>query len=192
MLNKYDLVFDLDLTIIDSFNTIFNIYNKIHHTNIHYNLNDICWDFKPFAKTKEEVDYLLSLFDDESFYDKDNLIVFENAINILNKLSQNYSIAICSKHKDGCKRKKYTTKWLKSILPKVDILLVDDFEKGKYIKSCSIFVDDRLDCLESMKSKSQMVVCYGLYDWNKEWKFKRVLNWIDLENLIFDFFNKRK
>ena len=181
MIKNKTIICDLDSTIVNSSLTIVNLYNKLNPNNqLSYTPNH-SWGFEPIIKTKEELSNLFKLFDHEDFY-KD-VIVFPNAIEIINELAENNSVYIVSKHMET--RIPITTKWINKVMPKVEIRFVDNFEdKGKLFDKVDYVVDDRIDTLDSF-SEDATCILYGLYDWNKDCNYYyRCMNWNEVKNHI--------
>ena len=171
------IITDLDSTIISTGKTIIKVWNKL---NPNKQLNDKIepvWDFSNILKdTDIELKELFTMFDKQEFYD--NVIVFDNAINIINKLAESNEVIICSKHNES--RKPLTTKWINENFKNVKIMYVDNF-RDKLLIPCDIRVDDKIECLQDNKSFN---VCYGDYDWNKDYNGMRCLNWEQVEHCI--------
>ena len=171
------IITDLDSTIISTGNTIIKVWNKL---NPNKQLNDKIepvWDFSNILKdTDIELKELFTMFDKQEFYD--NVIVFDNAINIINKLAESNEVIICSKHNES--RKPLTTKWINENFKNVKIMYVDNF-RDKLLIPCDIRVDDKIECLQDNKSFN---VCYGNYDWNKDYNGMRCYNWKQVEQCI--------
>ena len=84
------IMVDLDSTIIDTSQTIINLYNKYNPNNkIKYTENHN-WSFEPMIRTKEELSELFKLFDSEHFYDE--VIFKENALEVVHDLCEKYSV----------------------------------------------------------------------------------------------------
>lgn len=175
---------DLDNTIINTSKTIINLHNKLNPQN-QYNYTDkIDWKFKPIIKTNEELSELFKLFDHKDFY-KD-VVVFPNAIEYINKLAETNKILICSKHCES--RKKLTKAWINKVMPKVEVIFVDNFQDKGNIE-CDIVIDDRLDSLDSF-SDDVLKLCYGIYEWNRHSDYYEIYDWYEIEYLIKnDFFD---
>ena len=181
MIKNKTIICDLDSTIVNSSLTIVNLYNKLNPNNqLSYTPNH-SWGFEPIINTKEELSNLLKLFDHEDFY-KD-VIVFPNAIEIINELAENNSVYIVSKHSPS--RKPITTKWINKVMPKVEIIFVDNFEdKGKLFDNCDYCIDDKWESFENF-SEDTTCILYGMYDWNKDCtKYRRCMNWNEVKNHI--------
>ena len=170
------IVIDLDSTIIDTGLTIINTWNKLNPYRQLIYIKPV-WDFSNILKdTDIELKELFTMFDKQEFYD--NVIVFDNAINIINKLAESNEVIICSKHNES--RKPLTTKWINENFKNVKIMYVDNF-RDKLLIPCDIRVDDKIECLQDNKSFN---VCYGDYDWNKDYNGMRCLNWEQVEHCI--------
>src|SRR5574344_2504244 len=143
MIKDKVIVLDFDSCIIDTSKSIIQLHNKLNPDKyIEYNPNHD-WNFSPIINTKEELTELFKLFDNKDFYG-DTLVVFPNAIEVINRLAEDNIIFICSKHCDS--RKPLTTAWINKVMPKVELIFVDNFaDKGKLLKNCDIVIDDRID-----------------------------------------------
>jgi hypothetical protein len=185
------IALDLDNCILDSTSTIFNLHNKLNKNKIIYDKNiDLQWDFKPLINTKEELAELFKLFDNQMFYNDENLVVYENAIKVINELSMQNYIVIISKHQKS--RKPLTRKWIYETFPTVDLVFVDDFsDKGNILKGFDVILDDRIDALDSC-NEVKYRICYGNYSWNSEWTGLRVTNWLEFRELIHKINNKER
>ena len=175
------IICDLDSTLIDTSATIVNLYNKLNPNNQLVYTENHSWSFSPIVNTKEELSNLFKLFDHEDFY-KD-AIVFPNAIEIINELAENNRIVICSKHSPS--RKPITTKWVNEVMPKVEIVFVDNFEdKGKLFDNCDYVIDDKPESFENFSDKT-ICILYSEYQWNKDYTdYYRCMNWNSVENYI--------
>lgn len=170
------IVIDLDSTIIDTGLTIINTWNKLNPYRQLIYIKPV-WDFSNILKdTDIELKELFTMFDKQEFYD--NVMVFDNAINIINKLAESNEVIICSKHNES--RKPLTTKWINENFKNVKIMYVDNF-RDKLLIPCDIRVDDKIECLQDNKSFN---VCYGNYDWNKDYNGMRCYNWKQVEQCI--------
>ena len=157
-------IIDLDSTLIDTSKTIINLHNKLYPSKyIKFNPNHD-WNFNPMINTKEDLSNLLKLFVHEDFY-KD-VIVFPNAIEIINELAENNRVYIASKHCES--RKRLSREWINKVMPKVEIVFVDSFEdKGKLFDKVDYVIDDRIDTLDSF-SDNTVRILYSQYQWNKD------------------------
>jgi 5'(3')-deoxyribonucleotidase len=170
------LVIDLDSTIINTSKSIINLHNKLNQNKIIYQENH-GWDFSPMV-TKEQLPELFKLFDHNDFYGE-TLVVFDNAIEIINELSMQNKIIICSKHQNS--RKSITRKWVYETFPSVDLVFTDTFDKS-CVGKCDIAIDDKPEALNSVDAKCKIL--YGSYSWNQNWNGFRVNNWQELKKFI--------
>ena len=171
------IVFDLDATIINTSKSIINLHNKLNPNNQIEYIEEHDWNFSPMV-TKEQLPELFKLFDHEDFYGE-TLEVFPNAIQVINKLSMQNKVMICSKHQMS--RRGITSKWIYETFPTVELIFTDSFDKS-CVGETDIAVDDKPEALNSINSKYKIL--YGLYDWNKSYKGLRITNWLNLERII--------
>ena len=172
---------DLDNTIISTPESLVNLHNKINPNNKLTLPNNINWDFSPMINTKEELSELFKLFDNEDFYG-DTLVVYSGAIEVINRLAEDNKVYIVSKHMES--RKPLTTAWVNKVMPKVEIIFVDDFEdKGKLFDDCYAVVDDKIECLDSFNNNVYKI-CFGNFQWNQYWNGMRRMSWKDVINTL--------
>jgi 5'(3')-deoxyribonucleotidase len=176
---KTTYVMDLDSTIIDTCKSIINLHNKLNDKKIVYQ-EDYSWNFYPMVKTKEELSELFKLFDHKDFYG-DTLVIFEDAIEVINELSKNNIVKIATKH--DMLRRPITQKWVEKTFPNVELIFFDSFDKSS-IGKCDIFIDDKLEAIESMESLADYRILFGQYDWNKDVNMIRATNWKELYKMI--------
>jgi 5'(3')-deoxyribonucleotidase len=184
MKNTY--IIDLDSTIIDTCKSIINLHNKLNDKKIKYQEN-YSWNFYPMIKTKEELSELFKLFDHEEFYD-DTLVVFDKAIEVINELSKDNIVKIATKH--DMLRRPITQKWIEETFPNVELIFLDSFDKSS-VGKCNIFIDDKLEAIESMDSLADYRICYGEYDWNKDYNDLRVNDWSELYKMVKNIENTK-
>ena len=171
-------VIDLDSTIIDTSKSIINLHNKLNQNNKIDFTREHDWNMSPMV-TKEELPELFKLFDHEDFYDDSTLVVFENAIDIINELSMQNKVVICSKH-DSIRRN-ITSRWIYKTLPTVDIVFTDTFDKS-VVGKVDIILDDKSEALTSVDAKYR--VLYGTYNWNKNESGLRANNWLEFKQFV--------
>ena len=176
---KKTIVIDLDSTIINTSKTIINLHNKINPDDKIEYIEDHNWNFEPMIKTKEELNELFKLFDNEHFY---NEVIFkENALKVIHGLCENYKVIICTKHNES--RKPITSKFIKRMFPKAELKFVDNFsDKGKI--ECDVVIDDKPESLNSFDD-TVLKICFGDYVWNKSWDGVKMTNWLEIK----EFFN---
>lgn len=173
------IMVDLDSTIIDTSQTIINLYNKYNPNNkIKYTENHN-WNFEPMIKTKEQLSELFKLFNSEYFYDE--VIFKENALEVVHDLCEKYKVIICTKHNES--RKPITSKFIKRMFPKAELKFVDNFsDKGKI--ECDVAIDDKPESLNSFND-TVLKICFGDYVWNKSWDGVKMVSWLEIK----EFFN---
>lgn len=170
-------VIDLDSTIIDTSRSIINLHNKLNENKITF-VENHDWNFAPMV-TKYELPKLFELFDNKDFYDKSTLVVFDNAIEVINGLSMQNDVIICSKH--DILRRPITQKWIYETFPTVKLIFTDSFDKG-IVGKCDFALDDKPEALSSIDAKYKL--CYGLYKWNSDYEGRRVTNWLDFKEFV--------
>ena len=176
-MKKY--VIDLDSTLINTSKSIINLHNKLNKDKQIQYTDNHDWNFYPMIKTKEELSELFKLFDHDDFYNSDTLVVYENAIEVINELSMQNEVIICSKHDKY--RRKITSKWIYETFPTVELVFTDTFDKS-VVGNVDVALDDKLEALLSINAKHRLL--YGLYDWNKQDKGLRVNNWKEFKEFI--------
>jgi 5'(3')-deoxyribonucleotidase len=176
------IIVDFDSTIVKTHEAVLALYREItgdmstevNDKAVEWNMGGICPEW-----TKEEVE---EVFVNPRLFEL--LEPIKDAVEVLQRLHDNgHYIEICSMHrKEGIPFKEA---YIKKHLPMVDKITILPFEstnKGKKFDKSSvvgdIIVDDRIDALESSKCKYK--ICYGVYNWNKEWQGMRVDTWEDL------------
>ena len=181
MIKDKTFCIDLDSTIADTSKTIISLHNKLYPSKyIEFN-EQHDWQFKPMINTKEELSDLFKLFDHEDFY-KD-VIVFPNAIEIINELAENNRVVICSKHNES--RKRISKEWINKVMPKVEVVFVDNFEdKGKLFDKVDYVIDDKPECFENFSDDTTCIL-FNEYQWNKDCEsYERCMNWNEVKSHI--------
>ncbi|XZN14399.1 5' nucleotidase, NT5C type (plasmid) [Clostridium perfringens] len=170
------IVIDLDNTIINSSRMVYELYAKDNKIDKLYS-PDHDWNFNGLIE-KDELGNLLKYFSDVRLYD--NVIEMPNAIKVIQELSKNNEIVVATKHhKDGIP---ITDKWIRYTFKNIEVCYLNSFDKSKF--SGDIFIDDRIDCLRSVKENFQQLICFGNFEWNKEWKGERINDWNSIYKYI--------
>lgn len=162
---KLKLVIDYDNTMVNSSRTIIN---KLHWKNRHdrdnsfsYDPKELQWDFSPYAKTEEDRLWCVNQFNEQSFYD--NLEPMRNCKEVLKKLHDKYEIIVCS-NRSSSNAEMFLMSVHNLFGDLIDkIIIVDDFNKGEYIKA-DIRIDDRADC---MNDEDSFNILFGDYGYNR-------------------------
>lgn len=177
-MERKDLVFDFDSTMIKTSKILLNIYNYETNNNLEYNATH-GWDFDGLFPV-EYCNRAFELFLDKSFYDERFFEAMEDMIEIVNQLAEKNNVTIATNQHPT--RRPNTDAWVKKHMPNVKIKYFNSFDKSEM--SGFIFVDDRIDALESVKNNFEHIICFGEYGWNKEWTGKRVLSWKEIDAFI--------
>lgn len=163
------IIIDLDNTIINSSRMVYELYAKDNKIEKPYSSNHD-WDFNNLIP-KGELSNILKYFLDMRLYD--NVIEMPNAIKVIQNLSKNNQIIIVTKHHKD--RIPITEKWIKSMFKNIKVHYLNSFDKSNF--SGDIFIDDRIDCLESVKGNFKKLICFGQFEWNREWEGERIDDW---------------
>lgn len=177
MIKDKIICIDLDNTLINTPLSLVKLHNKLNPNNQYIYTNNIDWKFRPIINSDEELSELFELFDNKDFYG-DTLVVYPDAIEVINRLSEDNKVYIVSKHMES--RKPLTKAWISKVMPKVEIVFVDNFEdKGKLFENCYAVVDDRVDSLYSFRN-NVIKICFGNFQWNQDWNGMRCMSWKDV------------
>lgn len=131
---------------------------------------------------------MFKLFDHEDFYG-DTLVVFNKAIEIIKELSNDNIVKIATKH--DMLRRPITQRWIKETFPNVELIFLDSFDKSS-VGKCDIFIDDKIEAIESMNGLADYRVVFGVYDWNKQYNGLRSSDWSELYKMIKNIENTIK
>lgn len=192
---KKTIVVDVDNTLTNSSETVFNIYKDEMNVleDIKYTKNHL-WDFEGLIPGSY-FQRALALFGEDKFYDRLKFIPY--ADKVMERLNRKYNVKICSVHDDGTAHKKIN--WLKTNLPFLDDenIIILPYSKGfdKSKVTGDIIIDDKMDCLFGDR---EMKLLFGEYGYNqydnlsKENKLLyntsnniiRVENWKVIESLL--------
>lgn len=185
-LSKPKLFLDFDCTIIDSIKAYCDVYNELfkHHPEFKqanwwqcekYNLSDVC----PLVKEPNDI------FANKMFFEQCEFIN-DNTKDIIQKLSEEYKIVICSIGRP--KNISYKVLWIEENLPFITnyVMITNDtckMDKSIVDMNNAIFIDDVSANLFSSNAKYK--ICFGdIYEWNCDWQGKRCFNWTDIERLL--------
>ena len=177
-MTKLKIVIDLDSTILDTGATLYKIYQndkgvtKKYHTDYDWNFNNLI--------PKEDLPYIFSLFIDKRLYADEYVTTIPNSISIINKLSEKHEVIIATKHRE--ERISNTLNWVNKVIPNVKIVFLSSFDKSEITIDSDLFIDDRLDALNS--SNANFNICFGDYQWNKEWTGIKITDWYDIERFV--------
>ena len=171
------ILIDLDNTIINTPEIIINLWNKYNPERKLKYKDDIKWDFSNVLdNTDVSLKELFTMFDKEEFYD--NVKWMDESKRVINSLSEEHEIIIVTKHNEN--RKHITDKFIKENFPKCKLIFVNSFEEKCSIPA-DIIIDDKL---ESLQGVQKYKICYGLYDWNKNWSGLWLYRWYNAKDII--------
>nr|DAQ97708.1 MAG TPA: 5' nucleotidase [Caudoviricetes sp.] len=175
------IVIDIDSTIIESIQMLVKIYNDHNPNNKLVYTRNHDWNLNPIVKDKAELGELFQYFDYEKFYDEKYLHFTYGALESINRLAKTgeHEIIFCSKHEES--RKPVTSEFISKYFPNCKLMFVDRFEEKQAIP-CDIIIDDKIECLSG--AVANYAICFGYYEWNKNWDGVRCTNWNDIEDII--------
>lgn len=177
------IVIDFDSTILNTSKTLLNWYNKETGSFSPYN-PDHSWDFDGLLPDSYKP-RAYELFTDPNLYELAEPVV--GSIEAIDKMIRDgHRVIVATKHHPL--RIPHTEKWIEEYLPKgVEAVYLCSFDKG--VLCGDVFIDDRIDCLRSVKENFKMCLCFGDYDWNKsleeEENIKRTSTWEDVMQQVF-------
>lgn len=164
--SRRTIVVDFDNTLVNSSEIILRmLYWKNHHkTNntFKYNSTILEWDFTPYAKTEEDVEFCKSQFNNQRFYDE--LEPMEGALEALRELHKKYRIVVCSnRNVENIEMFVTTVRNLFGDVVDDIVPLIDEFDKS--IVKAYIRIDDKIECMR--KDCSSFNILFGEYGYNK-------------------------
>lgn len=186
---------NIGIDIDDTINTLHDIllvkgieFNK--KENIDYKIRDNEWDwYKAFGWN----DVMVKKFLKENIeYACTNAEIKKNAAEIINKLHKegHRIVIITSRSNEHCENPyKISEDWLKSKNVSFDKLIVNSNDKAKVCieNNIDVFIDDHVDFCEGVsKTKTKVLMFNSPYNQN-ETKYKRVMNWDEVYNIIEKF-----
>ena len=172
---------DFDSTIVNSSETILKMYEKKKGVKLNYNLSKLLWNFEPYI-LKDDFKWAVSQFSQQEFYD--NLELIPDCYKILEELSKDYEIIICTKKEPVAVP--MNDKWIKDKLPfikRVVYLSQDDFNKS-YV-SGDIIINDNADCL--IGGNRELRILFGNYGYQVDKNIDgitRCENWYQIYELL--------
>ena len=188
---------DLDCTVYNTIAAIVDMYDEDFCYYSDYkkiNWKDVVsWNFEELkAAPTKHIDHY---FNQKRFFDK--VEMFNDAKNVIDKLSEKYNIKFVSL--GYTPNLKLKAEWVKDNFSYAEFIGVDmkDYKDKSHINMSgegNVFIDDRADNLET--SNADIKICFGeCYDWNKDWDTDEVnkfdaFNWTGIE-WLFNEFNKK-
>jgi len=184
-MSKLKLILDCDNTIINSTKAYSDVYYQLYknHPDFveadwtkcnNYNLSDI-------APLKSKPS---NIFNSKLFFEL--VEPFENAVDILEILSQEFDIYICTiGNKQNIQNKltylEKTFPFIENILPIINLDCTMD--KSMIQMENAIFVDDVYSNL--ITSNAPIKICYGeIKSWNEKWNGRRCSDMLDMYNQL--------
>ena len=155
------------------------LYDQVYQTLLQQ-IGNGTYPVQQKLPSKQELSELFKLFDHEDFYG-DTFVALEDAVDIINELSKDNIIKIATKH--DTLRRPITQKWVNKTFSNVELIFFDSFDKSG-IGKCDIFIDDKLEAIESMNKVADYKILFGDYDWNKDVNMIRATNWKELYKMI--------
>lgn len=193
MIGKRQLIIDADNTLVNSSETIIDIFRRSNKNIPKFDSKILNWDFSPYLNTPQMQKLAVTKFETQDFYD--NLSLFPNALVVLERLKENFEIIICTKPMRNSIEMK--EQFIKNYIPhdRIVFLMQDDFDKSFIGKKDSIIIDDKIECL--MGGDRTLRILYGEYGYQDEEleregikghkdlsEVVQIANWLDLEKLL--------
>jgi len=175
------LFFDFDGTLNDTFKTVVGMYNKDFDTDIDPNIV-VSWDFE---EVNCKMETIKGYFNDDRFFNKENMHFFENSEEVINKLyDDGYEINFVTIGTD--KNLKGKSELLGRIFPYANLILLDENkykDKSSINMMNGIFIDDLGSNLKT--SNADVDICFGKkYAFNSDWDGIRCESYDDLYTTI--------
>ena len=182
------LFIDLDNVVYDTVSTIKTLYDE-----------DFClyddWVDIPVEKIKSYNFTELKLLTEERlneyfcsgrFFDALNYIEgSESSIRTLNSYKEfPVMFASIGTHENIKGKKDWVQGFNKVWSANAGFIGVHSFDKSEINMSGGILIDDELKNLNS--SNADIKICFGDYEWNKEWTGLRAKNWKEVNKLIYE------
>lgn len=182
-----NIFLDFDETITQTIDAFCRTYNMIYNDKEGFlmaNPKEVKnWDFREQC-TLLRGDDKFEIFEHDYLFE--NLKLFPNAREILQELSYQYNIIICTIGTFKSISKK--TIWISENLPMIkDGIFIknkcEGFDKSVVDMKNSIFIDDHEENL--FISNAKLKICFGeKYNWNKGWDGIRAYNWLEIRDII--------
>ena len=184
MLKRIDTLYiDFDCCLVDTIQCIISLYNedfqyykKFKPVNW-WEVNT--WDFAECSCASKE--YINTYFNQKRFFDR--LEFMPNAEESVNILREYYDVKIVTHgYSPNLVGKKI---WINEHLGlgMIGVNLKKYKDKSHIDMSDGILIDDSIHMLET--SNAQEKYCFGdIYNWNKDWTGKRLMNWTDIAHLL--------
>lgn len=159
---KKTIIIDVDSTLGNSTETIFNICKEEMNLKGEYHLNYL-WNFKGLLPS-ECVGRAVELFGEKKFFDR--LQPFPDAYRVVKKLNSKYDIKICSIHKADTAHRK--VRWIREQFPFIEEknIIIIPYEQGfdKSKVEGDIIIDDKFSCIQGDR---KLKILFGNYGYNQ-------------------------
>jgi 5'(3')-deoxyribonucleotidase len=174
------IIVDFDSTIADTHSAVLEVYRK-DTGDYSTNINNAGWDIAEISPLWTPVQRN-DIFARKELFEYLNPIPF--AVEVLKSLQdKGHEIIICTVHRpDGIY---YKSQWIKKYLPFINkVIYIDGWTGYKSMIDGDMLIDDHIGNLET--SICTYKVCFGNYQWNRDWKGMRANDWFDAHHIIND------
>ena len=168
---------DFDHVLVETSKAILKTYNDEFNDNIKYNKGHQ-WNLTGLIPDKHRKWVLDSFDSNEQIFR--NMKPIKDSVEILKELSKEHRLVIVTQH-SGIGMY-YKEKVIKELFPFCDIAFISGADKS--VTCGDIFIDDRPECLNSVKGNYKYIWCFGVYNWNKNWDGIRVNSWKEVKHKI--------
>lgn len=183
-MKKKKIYVDFDGVIVNSINTVTDIYNEDFKYFNNFKRVDwrnvFHWDFRELKHSDRE--YINLLFTQPRFFRR--LEFMDGARKVLDRLSEKYEIIVVSMGvKPNLRAKKDWIKWKMPYAEFIGVNYLEHYNKEHIDMSDSIlFIDDSV---ANLGTNAPNVAVFGtVYPWNEVWDGERCLTWDDVESLV--------
>ena len=196
-MKKPTILIDVDSTLINSVETIFEIYKEeTNQPHLKYH-NDYQWDFTGLIDDSYK-ERAVELFNKKEFFDRVKLL--PHAYDVLFKYKDVYDLKICSIHNTNSAI--YKINCIKKHLPFIDKFIILPNNGKNFTKSSvdgEIIIDDKISCIEGNRKHRILFGEYGYNTTNISKKDKTILennpyikakNWTEVDKILFDIYRK--
>lgn len=194
---KTDLYLDFDSTIVNSDLAVCKLYNNTYKDYKDFETadwrNHIDWSYKyccPLIHVHEENprEVVKNFYGSNDFFNE--LEFYEDAYEVIEKLTEKYNVIICTSAFPMNASKKVL--WIEEHLPIVDEILILINKSGNgygkervaMMESDSIFIDDHPVNLHSTNASQKFLFRTHETNYNKTWDGPIVSNWKEIESIL--------
>lgn len=180
-MNKFKIIVDMDEVLVDLSEGVRQRVNKDFNKNFPVDFNKSYW----WEDYGVERNYFQDLLDEENFFY--DIIPVEGAVETLTKLhEEGYDIHILTfpQHNRFCFYDKI--RWIKKYLPFINIEtnFHTSGNKGMFATKDRILIDDNEKYLFQFQNNGGIPIAFRDYNWNKNFKGLRVMDWKGVYNII--------